>query len=278
VTAAAPTRPLLRRRVAPTFHQVTVAEVSAPTPRTRRIVFVGPELLGYPNDGPGSHCKVLLPAPGDHDVAVPVAGATGLRWPHDRARPIVRTYAPRMVDPTAGRVVIDFVLRADGSGPASAWAAFAEPGDRAVITGGRGAYLIDPTAEWTALVADSTALPAVATILEEGPADHRVHLFAEVEDAAEQMRFSTAAALSTRWCHRASQPDAAAGWLASQAVRTAALPSGSGRFWVGLEAGALRRLRRHLLSDRRVPARHIHTRAYWKYGTANHSGHDTGEG
>jgi NADPH-dependent ferric siderophore reductase len=190
----------------------------------------------------------------------------------------MRTYTPRHVDTAGRRLVVDFALHPDG-GPATAWAASAAPGDSVVVTGGRGAYRLDPEAAFTVLAADETALPAVATLLDDAPEGARVLLFAEVADAGEQLRFDTAADLSTTWLHRGDSggPSAGAGERAAAAIRAATFPGGPGRFWAGLEAAAMRSVRRDLIGDRGVPKDRVYTRAYWKYGTANHPDHDTGE-
>lgn len=266
-------QPARRRRPMPTFHRATVAEASQLTPRMRRITLAGDDLAGYPNDGPGTHFKLVLPSPGQTGVPLPVPGPDGLEWPD--GRPAMRTYTPRHVDTAGRRLVVDFALHPHG-GPATTWAASAGPGDNVVVTGGRGAYRIDPEAGFTVLAADETALPAVATILEDAPAGARVLLFAEVADAGEHLPFDTAADLSTTWLHR-GDAGTGAGERAAAAVRDAAFPDGPGRFWVGLEAGAMRTVRRHLIGERGVPKDSVYTRAYWKYGTANHPDHDRGD-
>ena len=236
-----------RRRPAPVFHPVSVADISELTPRMRRITFTGEKLADYPNDGPATHFKLLLPAPGQAEVALPTTGPDGLVWPDPR--PLRRTYTPRYVDRDGRRLVVDFVLHGDG-GPASKWAAAARVGDQVVVTGARGAYRIDPDAGWTLLVADETALPAVGTILDDAPAGARVLLVAEVADEAEELKFDTAADLSVVWCHRGAGHDGP-GTLAAQAVQDMdGLPGGRGACWIGLEAAAMRTVRRHLLGER----------------------------
>src|SRR5690349_21050853 len=111
---------------------VAVAEISQLTPLMRRITFTGEKLAGYPGDGPATDFKLLLPAPGQAEVALPEPGPDGLVWPEPR--PLRRTYTPRYVDPAGRRLVVDFVLHGDG-GPASKWAAAARIGDRVVVTG-----------------------------------------------------------------------------------------------------------------------------------------------
>ncbi len=152
--------------------------------RPQRITFTGDKLAEYPEDGPATHFKLLLPVPGQAEVTVPEPGPDGPAWPEPR--PLRRTYTPRYVDRAGLRLVVDFVLHGD-SGPASAWAAAARAGDRVVVTGARGAYRIDPDADWTLLVADETALPAVGTILDEAPSGAQVLLVAEVAGEAEQL-------------------------------------------------------------------------------------------
>lgn len=260
-----------RRRPAPSFHPVTVAEISQLTPQMRRITFTGEKLAEYPDDGPATHFKLLLPAPGQSEIALPEAGPDGPVWPEPR--PLRRTYTPRYVDRARQRLVVDFALHGD-SGPATAWAAAAQVGDQVVVTGARGAYRIDPAADWTLLVADETALPAVGTILDDAPAGARVLLVAEVADKEEQLEFDTAADLTAVWCHRGADP---AGMPAAQAVRDLTLPAGRGACWVGLEATAMRAVRRHLLGERGLDREQVYTRGYWKLGVSDHPDHDTGE-
>jgi NADPH-dependent ferric siderophore reductase len=256
----------------------------------RRVVFTGDDLGGYPSDGPGAHLKLVLPPPGQTEVRLPEFTDEGLRWP-DGPRPLLRTYTPRAVNRAARRLTVDFALHPD-SGPASAWAAAALPGEEVVVTGARGAYWIQspPAAgareaggngtgtapDWTLLIADETALPAAGAILQDAPPGARVLLIAEVADAAERLRFSTAADLTVTWLHRDST-GAAAGELAAAAAQDAELPAGRGAFWVGLEAGAMRAVRASLITRRGAAREQLHTRAYWKRGVANHPDHDTGD-
>jgi len=54
-----------------------VADISQLTPRMRRITFTGEQLAEYPNDGPATHLKLVLPAPGQAEVVLPTPGDTG---------------------------------------------------------------------------------------------------------------------------------------------------------------------------------------------------------
>jgi len=248
------------------------------TPRMRRITLSGPELENYPGGGPSAHFKLVLPPPGGGPLALPSRGPDGLVWP-DGPRPLLRTYTPRRADAAAGTLTVDFALH-DDRGPATAWAAAARPGDEIVVSGARGEYRIgaggaaDP--DWTLLVADETALPAVSTIVEAAPAGARVLLIAEVAGPGEELSFASPAALTVTWLYR-DAAGAPAGTLTAAAVADADLPAGRGAYWVGLESGAMRAVRAHLLTERGADREHLATRAYWKRGVANHPDHDTGD-
>src|SRR5690348_18315449 len=119
----------------------------------RRITFTGDKLAEYPNDGPATHFKLLLPAPGQAEIALPTAGPDGLVWPEPR--PLRRTYTPRYVDRNTRRLVVDFVLHGNGTGgQASKWATEVRVSDQVVVTGARGSYRI---------VMDATRTLAVET-------------------------------------------------------------------------------------------------------------------
>jgi NADPH-dependent ferric siderophore reductase len=264
-----------RQRPRPTFYPVMVVETRDLTPRLRRVVFAGDTLDTYTNDGPSTHCKLALSPDSAVDVAPPTVTPDGVQWPEDCPRPVLRTYTPRLVDQAAKRLAIDFALHPAG-GPATRWAAAARPGQQLVVSGGRGAYRIDPAAPWTVVAADETSLPAVGTILEAAPQGARVLLLGEVADSAEELEFDTPASLQVTWLHRGEAPQRA-GRLAAQAIRESPLPEGDGNFWICLEATAMREARQYLLHERGVGRDRLYTRGYWKLGEVDHPDHDSGD-
>ncbi len=242
------------------------------TPRSVRITLTGDDLAGFAVDGPASHLKLVLPAPGQDRPTLPTVGPEGLVWPAGQ-RPLLRTYTPRRFDPVAGELDIDFILH-DNAGPASAWASRARPGDTAVVVGPRGRYPADPAASWQLIAGDETALPAIATILEDLRPGVPAIVLVEVADAEEQLHLYTKADLRITWVYRG---DAAAGTALELAVAAAELPTGEGQAFIAAEASAMRRIRRHLAGERGIPVDRLYTRGYWKYGEADHPDHDTGD-
>jgi NADPH-dependent ferric siderophore reductase len=228
---------------------VVVHEVSELTPRTVRVVVTG-ELAGWEPGGPGAHFKVFLP--------------------HGEDERVMRTYSVRRFDEEAGELTVDFVLH--GSGPAADWAQRARPGDRFEVSGrARSGFVPDGLC---VLAGDEAALPAIAAIAESAPASAQLLVLAEVPDAGEELELESTADLTVQWLHRDGGP--ACERLAS-AVEQLELASGGGQVWVGCEAQAMRRIRRHLLEERGSAPGSLHTRAYWRIGVADYPDHDTGE-
>ncbi|WP_103379977.1 siderophore-interacting protein [Pseudonocardia dioxanivorans] len=229
------------------------------TPRMIRVTLGGDELAGFPGDGPDRRIKMFFPVEGQDRPAVPRASTGGPVWPPGEPRPTIRTYTVRRFDPAAGELDVDFVLH-EGHGPAAAWARAAEPGAWVGVSEPGGRWEPDPAARFHLVIGDESALPAVATVLEElagfaGP----VVAFLEVADAGEEQALPPNAEVV--WVHRG---DAAPGEPLVSAVRAATLPDGDGQAWLAGESGAVRDLRRHLLDDRRLDRRRVYATGYWR--------------
>jgi NADPH-dependent ferric siderophore reductase len=246
-------------------YAATVQRVQRLTPRMLRIVFGGPALAGFNWNGPAAHIKLIL---GEIDA-------------DPQTRPLSRTYTPRRFDAQRLELTVDFVLH--GTGPASNWAAQAEVGQPMVIAGPGRCYALDPQAQWLLLAGDESAIPALATILEQLPDNLPTQVLVEVNDAADEFAIAPPRAnVSLRWLHRA-QPllehgnAATAGLELTAAVAAFEPPAGTGRVYVACEAEAMRRIRRQLLVERALAREWVTTRGYWKQGATDHPDRDYGE-
>lgn len=226
----------------------------------RRVTFGGDELANFVWSGPAAHMKIIFPEPGT--IVVPP-------YAPDGPRPTtMRTYTPRRFDAAAHTLDVDFVLH--GHGPASTWAAQAEPGQELVMVGPARGYEVDPDADWFVLAGDEAALPAIETLLEALPAGTHASVFVEV--AAEgEVRALAGAGADVRWLPRESRAPGA-GLLA--ALAGFAWPSGNGRIYVGCESEAMRRIRPVVADASGIARDRIVTRGYWRIGAVNHPDHD----
>ncbi|GJD53454.1 hypothetical protein OPKNFCMD_6229 [Methylobacterium crusticola] len=257
--------------VLPSLRELQVRRVEDLTPRMRRITFAGRDLARY--DAPDMHVHLLIPPLG-RPPAWPVPGPTGIPlWPQDEARPAIRTYTIRRIDPAAGEIAIDFVRHApaggagpdpDGAGPGTAFAERARPGDVVGILGPGGRTAGD--AEWYLLAGDETALPAIGRILERLPAGAAGVAVIEVADAGEEQPLAHPPGVALRWLHRGPAP-AGSTSLILDAVRAVEIPAGRRVFaWAGTEFETFKGLRAHWRRacglDR---TRHLAV-AYWRRG------------
>lgn len=227
------------------------------TPRLRRVTLAGPDLVGFTVAEPAASVRLLVPWPGE---AVELPTWTGNEFLlADGRRPAIRTFTPVRADPVAGELDLEIVVH--GAGVTSTWAAHAEPGRPAAVSGpGRG-YTVEVEAPAFFLAGDETALPAIRQLLRALPTDRprQVH----VEIAAPEARLSAATAV--QWHELPA--GAAPGDALVAAVRVADIPADA-RLWVAGEAAAVQRIRRHLFEERGIPRQHAIVRGYWKHGRA----------
>lgn len=142
-----------------------VDAVSRLSPSYYRVRLRGTNLSRFFRDG--LHFRILF-APDDHRGQWPTIGSTGrTEWPGGVAswhRPV---YTARFIDLQRG--TMEFDIFAHEGGRVTEWCRALRQGDEAAIMGPGGEWY--PAAKWLALFGDETALPAIARILKERPAD-----------------------------------------------------------------------------------------------------------
>ena len=257
-----PASPARVRREPPRFRPVAVRRIERVTPRLVRVTFAGPELEGLTIEHPAASVRLLLPSPSRHEVEVPTWSGNEFLLA-DGSRPVIRTFTPRRVDPTALELDLEIVVH--GGGVASAWADAVRPGDPAAISGpGRG-YAVDHDAPAFLLTGDETAIPAISQLLEHLPDDVPVEVRIEIAGPDARFGLTDRARTNVEWCElpRGASP----GDAMVDAVRRADLVPDV-RVWVAGEAAAVQRVRRHLFDERGLTRAHATVRGYWKHGRA----------
>jgi NADPH-dependent ferric siderophore reductase len=246
--------------------------VSRITPRLVSVLLGGEALAGFRIEAPTSHIKVFLPAPGQVAPVLPEFTPDGAGWPPDGERPSVRTYTPRRFDGGSGTLEVQFVVH--GAGPASEWAERAGLGDQLAIGGPGGRFSLDPSVERWWIAGDESAIPAVGTLLDALPASAIAEVHLEVAGPDFEIELPTAAKATVSW-HQRRAADAWGEELYDAA--TGLGPADGAQVWVACEAAAMRRIRRYLTAERRMPAGSLVTRGYWRLGEVNHPDHDYGD-
>ena len=248
----------LVRREPPRFRRVDVRAVRPLSPRLLRVTLGGPELDGFTVDQPAASVRLLLPSPGSDQLVMPTWDGNEFLLPGGE-RPAIRTLTPRRLHD--GVLDVDVVLH-DG-GVASAWAARAEPGDEAAVSGpGRG-FDVDPDIPSYLLAGDESAIPAISQLLEAIPDGAAIDVRIEVAHPDARLELPEHPGATVTW--HELDPGARAGDALVAAVESAEIPEDA-HVWAAGEAAAVQRIRKHLAGERDLARSRTTVRGYWKVG------------
>jgi NADPH-dependent ferric siderophore reductase len=239
-----------------------VTSVEWLTPSLVRVVLGGRGLAGLtvPEDT-DTYVNLAIPPVGAPYDAVFEPAVVRQTQPQD-VWPVRRRYTVRTWDPGAELLTLDFVVHGD-SGTAGPWAAGVAPGDVLVFEGPGSGYRPDPEADWHLMAGDESALPAIAASLEAVPAGRRVVVRLVCDGADHEITLTTAGDLDLRWLHRSGDADTDAGLLAD-AIAALDFPAGRVHAFVHGEAGEIRAVRRHLLTERGLTRADMSCSPYWR--------------
>ncbi|MCE8017690.1 siderophore-interacting protein [Halomonas sp. MCCC 1A17488] len=294
---------------------ITLSRRTQLTPSLARFTFTGADVARMATHAPDQRIKLFFPtargsleALFDCVAAVPDDWYAAYRGLPEALRPPMRTYTIRALRAGHGEVDIEFVLHGD-EGPASRWAMRAQPGDRLAMTA--------PTAdvenlgvgyEWKPprgvqrilVVADETALPAAAGILETLAARaDRPQVDALIEVPLRDDTRPLAMTAGVRWLPRDVTPGCAHGERLLRAVRDVDLRAEIARLadttdniegqdepaedellweaaatddgapfyaWIAAESKVALGIRRYLVNECGLPRRYVSSMGYWREG------------
>lgn len=236
-----------------------VSSVGWVTPRMLRVTLTGPVVARLATGHANATVRLFVPDPDQVlEATEPTAELPDVaRSLRQRAR----VYTIRHLRPADAEVDLDLVVHSGGL--ASDWARGARPGDRVLLAGPRRHAVPPFDAGEVLLLADATALPAVAAILEAAPAHARGAALVEIADAGERQEVAGGAPIEVTWVERDGGDS-----LVAAVQRLTADPTWSAdrTVWVAGELGVARRLRTHLVGDRGVDPGRVQAYAYWRSG------------
>ncbi|MCB1339496.1 MAG: siderophore-interacting protein [Pseudooceanicola sp.] len=233
---------------------LTVARAWHLTPGMIRVTFAGKALEGFPEDREGANCKLLLPEPGETHNAFAERLNNG-------PPPVRRTYTVRHFRPELLELDIDFVDHGD-TGPASAWARAAKPGDFLGFAGPGPVKVAAFGADFYLLAADMSAIPVVAATLEAMPRDARGLALFDVPSDRDIQQIAAPDGVELRWliqrdAHHSAQ---------AAAIRAMDWPAGRVQTCIAGEHGTIRDLKDYLIGTRQLPKGDAYISGYWKIG------------
>ncbi len=281
------------------------------SPSLSRLTFGGPGVAAMKTVAPDQRIKIFFPDAGGKPSALPITAQwlSIYKSVEPALRSPMRTYTIRHMRAAQAEVDVDFVLHGE-TGPASRWALHAQPGDKVQIAAPNAAFAGDPGGyEWKPptqvdrilLIADETALPAVAGILEDLASRHnppQTEAFLEVPTRADCIALASWPGLRVEWLARdaASHDHPPAGRLMVEAAQRAAIsvpemvnggagptlsdididteilwekatPQSSAFYgWIAGESGAVMAIRRLLIKERGLDRSSLNLMGYWRQG------------
>ncbi|MDQ1530393.1 MAG: hypothetical protein QOE37_498 [Microbacteriaceae bacterium] len=223
--------------------RLTVLERTPLTDSLVRITFGG-DLAGFVSLGPEDHLKAVFPGPD---------GPVGRDYTPSEYRPVGASSGPELD--------IDFVVHGD-SGPASAWATRAQPGDELDAGGPRGSRLAPTGFANAVLIADGSGVPALRRWIRALAGSTRVHavLFGDDEDLVRYLDDVEALTAMPQLA-----PTGRFDLL--EVVRSQDITADT-FVWAAGEATALVPVRRWLKTEVGLPKPNLSLHGYWKRGEA----------
>ena len=166
-----------------------VARVEDLSPHMKRIILSGDDLNDFPVNQESAHVKIILP---QENSELPKLGMyLGFKkW--------MRSYTVRYFDDVQKELTIDFAVN-DHNGLATNWAANAKPGDYLGIAGPGDTKHTDYNADWHLIVADLTALPAAAAVIEKLSEQARGYAIIQVPTAEDIQTINAPKQLTVDW-------------------------------------------------------------------------------
>ncbi|HCF5458923.1 TPA: siderophore-interacting protein [Pseudomonas aeruginosa] len=255
------------------------------SPALTRFVFGGPEVAEMKTLAADQRIKIFFPDASGQPPSLPGGSEwyQAYRSVEPARRPPMRTYTIRALRVEQEEVDVEFVLHGE-NGPASAWATHARIGDRLQLAAPNRQYGDDPGGyEWKPpagvrhilLIADETALPAVAGIFEELAGETEppvVEAFLEVPGEADILDLPAIPAARLHWLPEREVAGGAAQELEDIDIdeeilwELASPESGSFYAWVAGESAAVMAIRRYLVQERGIDKRHLTLMGYWRLG------------
>ncbi|GAA2809262.1 siderophore-interacting protein [Crossiella cryophila] len=256
-----------------TLREVEVLRVADLTPGMRRITLGGAQLRaftsanGFPQPafdslGFDDDIRLVFRAPGHAEPVLPVQQERGVDLPRN-PRPLSKVYTVRRWNAEAGELDVDFVKH--GIGVGTTWAYRARPGDRVHLYGPGKSRALPGEADWLLAAGDDTAVPAIARLLDELPADTRARVFIEVAEDSHRLALRELPHVEVTWLVRGGA-EAGTSTLLLDAVKNGGWWEGQPFAWLAGEHTSVRDLRRHLVEDRGVPKEDIDFAGYWRRG------------
>jgi NADPH-dependent ferric siderophore reductase len=228
-----------------------VARVEDISPHMKRIILSGDDLNDFPLQKESAHVKIILP---QANSGIPKLGMyLGFKkW--------MRSYTVRYFDDVQKELTIDFAVN-DHNGLATNWAAKAKPGDYLGIAGPGDTKHTDYNADWHLIVADLTALPAAAAVIEKLPEHAKGYAIIQVPTAEDIQIINAPKQLKVDWVINADVNQDA---LLNNVEKLPWL-NGTPAIFVAMESSQMKAIKKWLKAKPNYTKALTYASGYWKH-------------
>ena len=235
----------------PKMRMTQVSCVEKLSPHMIRIIVTGKSLSDFPINKESAHIKAIFPNPESNDSKPKLGIYLGFKkW--------MRTYTVRKFDPQRLELTLDFAVN-DHQGLASNWAANAKPGDYLGIAGPGDVKHTDIHAARHLFFGDLTALPAIASTLENLPDNANGAAWIQVPDNLDIQKLSSPAGIKVNWLVTQNKhTDDFLDGLKKQPRELA-----DTAIFIAAEASIVRALKGHLNDHCQYDKSKLYASAYW---------------
>lgn len=253
-----PTASLPIRKPPPPFAVVTTVARQDLTPRMVRLTLRGDGLRELGPSDPAASIRLVVPSSPASDLVIPTWNGNEFLLP-DGTRPALRTFTPLRIDREAGQLDVEIVNHPGGA--VSRWAAQAQVGSEAAISGPGNGYEIESDVAMFVLLGDETAIPAMGELLSVLPAVP-IEIHIEVESAEARLNFDAPPHAAVTWHVRGEGERP--GFALVKVAQTFENFDETSRLWAAGEAAAMQAIRNHLFKELGLPRSVATVRGYWK--------------
>lgn len=237
----------------PSPKQVTVVATTSITPNMQRITLQSESLKEFPTNCEGGYIKLLFTPSGETNPDLLASDE----------RPVMRTYTIRKFDASTGTIEVDFVKHITHDlkcGFAARWAMNVNVGDSIYIGGPGIIEDMNTEADWFAMSADMTALPALSAKIRRLPANAQGFAVIKVISEQDIQPIQAPENMTVKWIFEGED--------LAEAVRAQPWLPGKASVWCACEFDSMRALRQYFRNEKEVERENIYISSYWKQGVS----------
>lgn len=249
--------PMLEKEKKPTrnFYSLTVIQSQQISPSMQRITLQSDDIAHFGSESEGGYIKLLFTDHGDTNIASI----------SPQQRPVMRTYTIQHFNAENNSIEVDFVRHITKDlqcGFAARWAITTKVGDTISIAGPGKSQGINTAGDWFFLVADMTAIPALASQIKLLPNNAKGYVVIEVDHIDDKRELAVPEAIEIDWVVKDQTSNL------TQAVISKPWIGDNASVWCACEFDTMRSLRQYFRNEKEVEKENIYISSYWKQGVS----------